>query len=349
VPLTTEEQNDYIQWAISHALAHWDPLELSASVMARRLACLCFAAIQSSVISITNTLFDVASSPHCASWLEAMRAEVLGEVQAAAGAAPAASSPWSKAGLARMTHVDSALRESMRLNGFVARGIMKMVVAPDGVRLPDGSHVPRGVKVGVQAYSVHRDGDIYADAERYDAFRFVAAPAAGGGAKGKPAAGAAPQALVTTSPTFLAFSHGPNAWCVLFPFPPRSCPAPTLTENTPQPRPLLRGQPAQADAGAHRHALRNRAHRAAARDEVVRGQHGSAHVGDAARPKAENRRVVMCIFVCKRAGPGDEVMGPRPGQNRPDPLSVKTPIMVRICAGRPRRSPSAVQPDSCVR
>lgn len=74
------------------------------------------------MISITNTLFDVASSPHCAEWLAAMRAEVVSEVEAATSNRDGPS-PWSKAALARMTHVDSALRESMRLNGFVARGI----------------------------------------------------------------------------------------------------------------------------------------------------------------------------------------------------------------------------------
>jgi cytochrome P450 len=207
-------QNDYIEWAITHAESHWDPEELSPSVIARRLACLCFAAIQSSVISLTNTLFDVASSPDCAAWLDAMRAEAQREIDAAAGRP---SSPWSKAALARMSHIDSALRESMRLHGFVARGIMKTVVAEEGSVLPDGTHVPRGVKVGIQAYNVHRDGDIYEDAERYDAFRFVPRSkeegdnGLGSGGRRKTAV---PQALVSTSPTFLAFSHGPNAWFV---------------------------------------------------------------------------------------------------------------------------------------
>ena len=265
-------QNDYFQWAIMHGLAHWDPLELSASVLARRLACLCFAAIQSSVITMTNTLFDLASSPECGAWLDAMRTEVLREVSGAA--------PWSKAGLARMTRVDSALRESMRLNGFVARGIMKMVIPAEGVTLPGGSHVPRGTKVGLQAYNVHRDADIYADADRYDAFRFVpaATTAAAVEGDGGPPAKATPQALVTTSPTFLAFSHGPNAWCVLpalsvldRPPPGERIVAPALTKDTQQSRALLCGQPAQADAGAHRHALRHRAHCTTARHQVVRG------------------------------------------------------------------------------
>lgn len=127
--------------------------------------------------------------------MTALHNEVINET-------PAMANGWSRTSLARLTHVDSALRESLRLNGFVERGIMKMVVAPGGVELPDGSHIPHGTKVGVSGYSIHHDDDIYKDAMKYDAFRF--APAADG--KGKVLA------LVTTSEKFLGFSHGSHAW-----------------------------------------------------------------------------------------------------------------------------------------
>lgn len=272
---TNAQQDDYIQWAITHALSHPDPAELTPALITKRFASLCFAAIQSSVITITNAVLDIAASPSCASYLDTMRDEVLAETSppspsssspaAATKCGPSSSaSPWGKAALARLVHVDSALRESMRLNGFVARGIMKTVLAPAGVTLPGagGAHVPAGTKVGIQAYSVHRDGRFYSAPETYDAFRFVSREAGGAGAGGggggggkrsKPgglavpessrraSAGASgsdtesagssvvarkvsggssvaeekgdrPLALVTTSPTFLAFSHGPNAW-----------------------------------------------------------------------------------------------------------------------------------------
>ncbi len=219
-------------------------MELSPRLIACRLACLCFAAIQSSVISITNTLFDIASSPQCAEYLASMREEVLAEVPTSSTTPPDKPSiptapsqrptpkslpPWGQAALARMPHVDSALRESMRLNGFVARGIMKMVTAREGVTLPDGSHIPYGTKVGIQAYSIHRDDEYYPDAETYNAFRFVEkttnrsrSPCSATGSDSesstdlgrlqkRPAAKES-RALVTTSPTYMAFSHGPNAW-----------------------------------------------------------------------------------------------------------------------------------------
>lgn len=199
-------RDDYVQWAIDHALAKpvAVPAELDPRVIAARFLVLAFAAIQSSAITLTNALFDLAASRDRAASLASMRDEVVRETTAGAGAAAG----WSKPALGRMACVDSALRESLRLNGFIERGVMKMVVAPEGVTLPDGSHVPCGTKVGVSAYSVHRDDRNYPDAARFDALRFARGDQDGekeGVQKG-------PQRLVNTSETFLGFSHGPHAW-----------------------------------------------------------------------------------------------------------------------------------------
>ncbi|KAK8875034.1 cytochrome P450 [Apiospora arundinis] len=206
--------SDYIQWAIDHAVRKGglESRELESRVIATRFAILCFAAIQSSVITLTNAVFDIASSPDCVRCLDTMRREVQDETSTTTTAAATATATtqqpvWSRAMMARLTHVDSALRESLRLNGFIERGIMKMVVAPEGLTLPDGSHVPRGTKVGISGWSVHHDNDVYAHATTYDAFRF---------AKGTPSApgngnNTKPQALINTSEHFMGFSHGSHA------------------------------------------------------------------------------------------------------------------------------------------
>ncbi|KAI0400747.1 cytochrome P450 [Xylaria palmicola] len=244
------QHNDFIQWSIDHALARpvANPAELEPRVIAARFAVIAFAAIQSSVITLTNAVFDIAASPGCAASLATMRGEVVretGEAQTTAAIAavhnnnddddddddeddnePAGSSSslssssdpsaaaagcWSRAALARMTHVDSALRESLRVNGFIERGVMKMVVAPGGLALPDGARVPRGVKVGVSGYSIHHDEGNYADAMRFDAFRFARGQQKGhqdgeGEREKRP-----PQSLVSTSDKFMGFSHGAHA------------------------------------------------------------------------------------------------------------------------------------------
>ena len=120
-----------MQWALEHALAKpiMDPAEFDPRVIAARFSVLAFAAIQSSVITITNAIFDLAASGECAKSLEVMREEVL---EVAEGAE---ATTWSKTAISRMTHIDSALRESLRMNGFIERGIMKKVVAPETVHM----------------------------------------------------------------------------------------------------------------------------------------------------------------------------------------------------------------------
>ncbi|KAI0545951.1 cytochrome P450 [Xylaria curta] len=194
--------DDFIQWSVDHAISKpaVNLVELDPRVITARFSVLTFAAIQSSVITLTNTIFDLAASSECVDSLEAMHEEVTGEI----GAADKPKG-WSKKALGRMKRVDSALRESMRLNGFLERGVMKMVVAPEGVTLPNGSHIPCGTKVGVSGYSIHRDEGNYPDAERYNAFRFVRGQ--------EPAIGEEkrPQGLINTSEKFMGFSHGSHA------------------------------------------------------------------------------------------------------------------------------------------
>ncbi|KAH9904308.1 cytochrome P450 [Xylariomycetidae sp. FL2044] len=199
--------DDYIQWAIDHALAKpvINPMELDPRVISCRFSVLAFAAIQSSVITLTNTLFDLAASPTCTATLTALREEVERETMAAAAANPGSASVpcWEKPTLLRMRHFDSALRESLRLNGFVERGVMKMVVAPGGIALPDGSRIPCGTKVGISGYCLHRDEENYEDALTYKAFRFAGNEEKDGSGKR--------QALVATSDKFMGFSHGSHS------------------------------------------------------------------------------------------------------------------------------------------
>lgn len=182
-------------------------------MISKRLAVLTFAAIQSSAITLTNLIFDLAASPLCPAYLSTIRNEVCAELAAEHGV-------WTKTGLARMVSLDSTLRESMRLWGFVSRGVLKMVVKKDGVRLPGGLHLPYGTKVGVHAYPIHHDEDVYAGAYEFDAFRWCR-EASGDAAEGlnlKEEFGVGEKrkgtSLATTSSTFMAFSHGRHAWYV---------------------------------------------------------------------------------------------------------------------------------------
>jgi len=112
-----------------------------------------------------------------------------------------------------MFRLDSAVRESLRLWGFSARGVSKQVVARGGVDLPSGEHLPYGCKVGITNWAIHHDEAFYHDALRYRPFRFSdaqnAAEVDGLYRKDETPKGAS--SMVSTGDFYLAFSHGRHA------------------------------------------------------------------------------------------------------------------------------------------
>ncbi|KAE8446318.1 hypothetical protein EG329_012065 [Mollisiaceae sp. DMI_Dod_QoI] len=189
-------KNDYIQWSIDHSFRNNNPSERTIDIISKRLNVIQFAAIQSSAITLTNLVLDLAACPLTPHYLSHIRTEVLSELRASDGI-------WSKFALGRMVSLDSTLRESMRLWGFVSRGLLKKVVAKDGVTLPSGEHLKCGTNVGFHAYPIHRDEDVYECAQEFKPLRFICEDEGDEGKRGA--------ALVTTSSTFMAFSHGKHA------------------------------------------------------------------------------------------------------------------------------------------
>ncbi|KAH7379865.1 putative Ent-kaurene oxidase [Cadophora sp. MPI-SDFR-AT-0126] len=198
-----KKKNDYVQWCIDHSHRKNDPSERTPDIISRRLNVVGFAAIQSSAITLTNLILDLGASPEITTYLSIIRNEVLAELAAERGI-------WSKSALARMVTLDSTLRESLRMWGFVSRGVLKEVSKKDGVTLPTGEHLPRGTKVGIHAYPVHHDEAFYKDPYTFNPMRsctqgekLLDGPAYSGKNKGT--------ALVTTSSLFMPFSHGRHA------------------------------------------------------------------------------------------------------------------------------------------
>lgn len=204
--------NDYVHWALRHAFSQNDSLERTPEMITKRLAVLTFGAIQSSVITITNALFDIASSPSSIQIQHDLREEVERSTS------QYAEQTWKRAHLARMLRIDSVLRESMRLWGFLSRGVMKMVMARDGVTIPSGEHLPFGTKVGVTSYGVHHDESVYSNAYEFDAFRFSSPSElskpyeaeSDDTSKKKKAF-----SMVTSTDYFMGFSHGRHIWYVI--------------------------------------------------------------------------------------------------------------------------------------
>ncbi|KAF2457513.1 cytochrome P450 [Lineolata rhizophorae] len=249
--------DDLLQWMIESAFQSGNPTDLDPSIISARLGLISFAALHTTSMTATHALFDLAASPASKSFLAELRAEadaVLGTPECSVSAAGTfnhgsgaesvqearASSTerlFTRAGLARLAKLDSALRESMRVSGLGGRGMMREVMAPKGLVLPDGRWVPRGVWVGMPIQPVHEDEELYANAKRFEAFRFVREPRTTGADVGSSACGALDErsgdaeryqmagdddqsmpylrrknlSMVTTTPSFLAFAHGKHA------------------------------------------------------------------------------------------------------------------------------------------
>lgn len=160
--------NDFLQWSIDNArtkLSHI-PREMTPRLLAGRLNVVNFAAIHTSTISITNTILELVSSDPSLHYLDEMREEAAAVLAENDGI-------WTKKGLAKMYKIDSAIREALRISSFISDGMVRKVVAKDGVTTPDGLHIPCGAHVAVSAVGIHNDEKYYTKPATYDAFRYV--------------------------------------------------------------------------------------------------------------------------------------------------------------------------------
>lgn len=211
--------NDYITWHITVARAEGREDELDPHRIATRILPVNFGSIHTTVLTGLNVFLDMLASDEQQHVLESIRDEIRRV------AAEQPGRHWTKAGLARLHRLDSAIRESMRVSGFSQTMISRKVVAPQGVTNPaTGHHFSYGTTLSCLIWATQHDGDIYGEsAERYDAFRFSRereSYEARAGDEKSPDEGlrVAKMGMVTTSSEHFAFGHGRHAWWVFFLF-----------------------------------------------------------------------------------------------------------------------------------
>ncbi|KAK4096713.1 cytochrome P450 [Parathielavia hyrcaniae] len=192
------ERNDFLQWTIKQAKEMGDPYLWKPTTLAGRILLLNLAAIHTSSFTITSAILDLAASRK--EYVDELRAEIEGVLAEHGG-------EWNKQALAKMQKLDSAMRESARLNSFVTIGLSRAVVAPDGLVTPSGVRIPRGARVSVPSYPVFHDSSIYPDTGEFKPFRFAEQRSDASIDYVRRAA----KAFATTSTDFLAFGHGRNA------------------------------------------------------------------------------------------------------------------------------------------
>ncbi|KAI0413446.1 cytochrome P450 [Xylaria grammica] len=135
-------------------------------VIAEWVMLLGMAGTHTTTIQATNLLLNVANCPEEWQVVELLREEAQGTL--------ANDADWANASSFKQ-HVlaDSVIRESLRLNPIGVKGLTREVIPSSGLKLPDGTSMPKGGWVGVPILGIHRDEKYYTNADVFEPFRFV--------------------------------------------------------------------------------------------------------------------------------------------------------------------------------
>ena len=206
-----EAPNDFLSWTIILASAENRQDELTIDRISRRIIPIEFAALHTTAISIVNCLLDLASSDPSLQFHEGIRQEATAILSENKG-------NWSKANLARLHRADSAFRESMRVSNFMTQNITRKVMPKQGItNKVEGWHAAQGLSLTLDEEGIHHDSDIYPNPNEYDAFRFSRSQEnsfsndAYDHHKDESQSTMKNNGLITTSDSFLPFSHGRHA------------------------------------------------------------------------------------------------------------------------------------------
>ncbi|KAB5570732.1 cytochrome P450 [Coniochaeta sp. 2T2.1] len=198
---------DLITWASDALLSTGNVVKCSPWDLARRLAIMIPAAVPAIKITTTNTIYDVLSSPPEMGLQDMLYNEISNALD------PTPGKGWADTTLLnRLVLLNSAIRETMRLNPVSVVTLERKINPKEGVTLPSGQHLPHGTWIGVPVVGVHSDENLYPNAASYEPFRFCnRKPGESEGAGQMTSTG-----VVNVTDTFLPFGAGkfacPGRW-----------------------------------------------------------------------------------------------------------------------------------------
>ena len=165
-------------------------------------------------MTATNAMLDLVSSDSDANFWGQLGEEASGLFKN--------EDDWTNPTLLpKLSRADSTIREGLRKNPLIIRSVGREVVADDGVTLPSGHLIPKGVWMGAGAFAIHHDDRFYHKPEEYDPFRFVKKQSDGLTESEKEALVETAsiyrknEALVMLSDIFVSFGLGKHAWYMI--------------------------------------------------------------------------------------------------------------------------------------
>lgn len=200
-----KEPHDSLQMMLRYALEN-HPSDLSLDHISARLCLANLASFHQTAVAISNILLNVASSNEDYNTVRILEEEITTVLHSQRG-------NWTKSGVAKMIRTDSVLRESMRLNAFGNRAMIRKVIDPNGLLTEDGHLLPNGTTLSILSHPIHNDGELFENPEKFDPFRFSRIREASNPETRNESGKVDPSTLsfVATGPTYLPFGHGKHA------------------------------------------------------------------------------------------------------------------------------------------
>ncbi|KAL8832625.1 MAG: hypothetical protein Q9191_000141 [Dirinaria sp. TL-2023a] len=149
-----ERPNDFLQWMMDEA----NEYDGAPHRLAHRLLILTLAAVHTTSMAATQTLFDVSSRPE---YIQPLREEVIEMTSE--------NAQFTKTSLTKMRKLDSFMRESQRLNPPSLLGFKRHVKQP--LTLGDGVCLPKDVHLMMPIYPIVVDAQVTPDPFQFQGFR----------------------------------------------------------------------------------------------------------------------------------------------------------------------------------
>ena len=128
-----DEPEDHFQMILRFAQKE-RPEELNIKDIGTRLVLANFGSFHQTAIAATNVLLNILHSNKQYNTIAVLRGEISDVLKEFNGV-------WSRAAVAKMIRCDSVLRETLRINAFGARNMVRKVMV-DGLKTEDGKFSP---------------------------------------------------------------------------------------------------------------------------------------------------------------------------------------------------------------
>ncbi|KAI0404297.1 ent-kaurene oxidase [Xylaria palmicola] len=160
--------NDGLQWIIEECYSSRDPAaQLDIARVCHRVVLVNDVSLHTTSFSLQNFILDLMSADPSLGYVKTLRRECATVLKQSNGV-------WTREALRRLSLVDSAIRESMRISPIGAIMLSRKVIHPHGMILENSKYpIPAGTGIGIPIEPIHHDETIYPDARTFHPFRFA--------------------------------------------------------------------------------------------------------------------------------------------------------------------------------